>query len=178
MYAVVKTGGKQYRVTENQKLAVEKLPGNPGDTLLLDNVLMIEDGSAMHVGAPVIEGAKVVATIAEQARSRKVLIFKKTRRHTYRRKKGHRQDLTVLHVHQIARPGDKVAEINPQPAKTKPEAASATQASQAFVAQDTTAVKATKPATEKTTKTPAIESKASAEKTTAKKAPSKAKKES
>jgi large subunit ribosomal protein L21 len=101
MYAVVKTGGKQYRVAENDVIRVEKLDLEAGSKVKLDNVLLIGDDKKITVGAPLISGASVEATVVEQMRDRKVIIFKKIRRHNYRRKKGHRQHLTVLKVNKI-----------------------------------------------------------------------------
>jgi large subunit ribosomal protein L21 len=101
MFAIIKTGGKQYRVTENNVIRVEKLDFEAGATIALDQVLMISDGIKTTVGLPMIEGAKVEATVMEQMRDRKVVVFKKKRRHNYRRKKGHRQHLTVLKINKI-----------------------------------------------------------------------------
>jgi large subunit ribosomal protein L21 len=101
MFAVIKTGGKQYTVRENDVLWVEKLNAEPGTSIDLSEVLMIGDGKNLAVGAPTVEGAKVSATVVEQMRDRKVIVFKKKRRHNYRRKKGHRQHLTVLKIEKI-----------------------------------------------------------------------------
>jgi large subunit ribosomal protein L21 len=98
MFAVIKTGGKQYKVAPNDVIRVEKLPGQAGDTVTLDQVLMVDD----KVGAPTVAGASVTATLLEQTRGEKVIIFKKKRRQNYRRKKGHRQELTVLRITGIA----------------------------------------------------------------------------
>ena len=98
MFAVIRTGGKQYKVAKNDVISVEKLPGEAGETIALDQVLMLVDGEAMKVGAPLVEGARVEATIVEQTRGPKIIVFKKKRRKNYRRKQGHRQDLTVLRV--------------------------------------------------------------------------------
>lgn len=101
MFAVVKTGGKQYRVEPSTVIRVEKLLVNEGDKVSLDQVLMVSDGNKVTVGAPLVEGAVVHATVVRQMRDRKVIVFKKKRRHNYRRKQGHRQHLTVLKVDQI-----------------------------------------------------------------------------
>jgi large subunit ribosomal protein L21 len=98
MFAVIKTGGKQYKVAQDDVILVEKLPGQAGDTVTLDQVLLVGD----QVGAPFVAGASVTATLVEQTRGDKVIIFKKKRRQNYRRKKGHRQDLTVLRITGIA----------------------------------------------------------------------------
>jgi large subunit ribosomal protein L21 len=101
MFAVIKTGGKQYTVRENDVLWVEKLDAEPGASIDLSEVLMVGDGKKLAVGAPTVAGAKVQATVIEQMRDRKVIVFKKKRRHNYRRKKGHRQHLTVLKIGKI-----------------------------------------------------------------------------
>ncbi len=98
MFAVIKTGGKQYRVEEGNIIKVEKLNGESGDKITFDNVLMAGEGSKVTVGSPLVKGASVVTEILEQTRADKVIVFKKKRRHNYRRKKGHRQHITVLRV--------------------------------------------------------------------------------
>ena len=98
MYAVIRTGGKQYRVAKDDVLFVEKLAGEPGSTVTLDDVLMIGEGKDLKTGAPRVSGAKVTATVLEQKLADKVLVFKKRRRHNYRHKNGHRQALTVLRI--------------------------------------------------------------------------------
>ena len=107
MYAVVKTGGKQYRVAKDDVLKIERLPGDEGDIITLEEVLMIGNGAAVTVGAPLIAGASVAAEIVEQARGPKIVIFKKRRRQNYRRKKGHRQLLTVVKITDILTDGAK-----------------------------------------------------------------------
>jgi large subunit ribosomal protein L21 len=101
MYAVIKTGGKQYRVQPGDVLVVEKLAGEPGAKVAFDQVLMVGEGAAVTVGAPVVEGASVDATLIETRRGEKVKIFKKTRRQGYRRTRGHRQTESVLRVTQV-----------------------------------------------------------------------------
>jgi large subunit ribosomal protein L21 len=98
MYAVIRTGGKQYRVAKDDVVFVEKLAAEPGSTVTLDDVLMIGEGAEAKTGTPRLEGASVTATVLEQKLDDKVLIFKKRRRHNYRRKNGHRQPLTVLRI--------------------------------------------------------------------------------
>lgn len=107
MYAVVKTGGKQYRVAKDDVLKIERLPGEKGDIITLDEVLMVGEGASVTVGAPLVAGAAVAAEIVEQARGPKIVIFKKRRRQNYRRKKGHRQLLTVVRVTDILTNGAK-----------------------------------------------------------------------
>lgn len=97
MYAIIKTGGKQYRVSEGDVVRVEKLAGDVGATIKFDQILML-GGESAKVGQPLIEGASVEATIQRQARARKVLIFKKKRRTGYHKKQGHRQYFTELKI--------------------------------------------------------------------------------
>jgi large subunit ribosomal protein L21 len=100
MYAVIKTGGKQYRVAKGDKVFVEKLPGNVGDAITFDQVLLI-GGDAMKLGKPLVAGAKVSAKILEHGRGEKIIIFKFRRRKNYRRKTGHRQPFTTVQVTDI-----------------------------------------------------------------------------
>lgn len=110
MYAVIKTGGKQYRVTKGDILVVEKMLGAPGDTVEVGQVMMLgEEGKAPTVGTPVVEKAAVFAEVLEQQKGDKVLIFKKKRRHNYRRLKGHRQLETVLRILDVSATGTKPA---------------------------------------------------------------------
>ena len=102
MYAVIKTGGKQYRVKPGDVLVVEKLAGEPGAKVAFDQVLMVGEGDAVTVGAPVVEGASVSATLIETRKGEKVKIFKKIRRQGYRRTRGHRQPESVLRVTAVA----------------------------------------------------------------------------
>lgn len=101
MYAVIRTGGKQYRVAQGDKLRVEKLPGNVGDKVTFDEVLLV-GGDALKIGQPVVKGAKVEATITAQDRAKKIIVFKFRRRKNYRRKNGHRQPFTALEITGIA----------------------------------------------------------------------------
>lgn len=101
MFAVIRTGGKQYRVAKDDVITVERLPGEPGDAVELAQVLMIADGAEIKTGTPLVAGAVVDATVVEQSRAAKIIVFKKKRRQNYRRKKGHRQQQTVLRVTEI-----------------------------------------------------------------------------
>jgi len=134
MFAIVRTGGKQYRVAPGDKIVVEKLAGEAGDTIDLTDVLLAGQGSDLMATAGLIVGAEIVA----QAKADKVTVFKKRRRHNYRRKAGHRQQLTILKIVSI---GDKKADKK-APAK---EAAPA-KAEAAPVKAETAPVKADKPA--------------------------------
>ena len=105
MYAVIKTGGKQYRVQPGDLLVVEKLDGEPGANVAFGDVLMLGDGETVTLGAPIVDGASVSATLIETRKGEKVKIFKKIRRQGYRRTKGHRQHESVLRVTSIAGAG-------------------------------------------------------------------------
>jgi large subunit ribosomal protein L21 len=100
MYAVIQTGGKQYRVAPGEQLRVEKLPGDRGATLTFDKVLMV-GGDAVRVGRPFVPGVTVSAQIVAQDRARKIIVFKFRRRKNYRRKNGHRQPYTELRITSI-----------------------------------------------------------------------------
>lgn len=133
MYAVVKTGGKQYRVAKDDVLKIERLPGDEGDIITLEEVLMIGNGAAVTVGAPLIAGASVAAEIVEQARGPKIVIFKKRRRQNYRRKKGHRQLLTIVKITDILTDG---AKPSPKKAAAKKPAANPAAKKDAATAAD------------------------------------------
>ncbi len=102
MYAIIRTGGKQYQVAAGDTLRVEKLQGEVGDTIELSDVLLVADGDDVRVGQPLVDGAKVVARIAEQGKAKKVLVFKKKKRKGYRVLRGHRQLFTALTIEEIA----------------------------------------------------------------------------
>ena len=101
MFAVLRSGGKQYRVAENDVIRVEKLEAEVGATVALDDVLLIGEGDAVTVGTPAVGGASVVAEVLDQLRGPKTLVFKKKRRKGYRRRQGHRQAVTLLRVTEI-----------------------------------------------------------------------------
>jgi large subunit ribosomal protein L21 len=153
MFAVIRTGGKQYKVAKNDVIRVERLPGATGDLVELNEVLMLGEGDQVTVGAPLVTGACVGAALLGQAQADKVLIFKKNRRHNYRRKNGHRQDLTVLRITEILTDGQKpnkeLAAAAVKPAKAEAPA---------------------KPAAKKAAKPKAAAKKAAAPKAAAKKA--------
>ena len=98
MYAVIQTGGKQYRVAEGETLRVEKLTANPGDKLSFSPLLFADDGGNVQIGRPNISGIKVEAEVLEEGRGKKIVIFKYKRRKSYRRKTGHRQPFTALKI--------------------------------------------------------------------------------
>jgi large subunit ribosomal protein L21 len=122
MFAVIKTGGKQYRVAANDQFTIERLPGEAGDLLTFKEVLMV--GST--IGAPLVDGASVTAEIVEQTRGKKVISFKKRRRQNSKRTRGHRQDLTLIRVAEILTDGQaptKTKADRPTKAAAKPAAA-------------------------------------------------------
>ncbi len=102
MFAIIETGGKQYRVAKDDVISIEKIAGKPGDNVTLDQVLLLNDDKDINLGTPLLKGAKVSATIVNQAKADKVIVFKKKRRHNYRRLKGHRQELTYLKITDIS----------------------------------------------------------------------------
>lgn len=124
MYAVVKTGGKQYRVSANDLISVEKLDGALGDVVELGQVLLVAGDGGIEVGSPLLAGAAVAAEIVGHVRGDRIIIFKKRRRHHYRRRNGHRQDLTQIRITEIltggARPSKKAT---PQPVEAEPATA-------------------------------------------------------
>lgn len=101
MYAVVATGGKQYKVQEGQILRVEKLPGQVGEPITFDQVLLVADGEVVNIGTPVVDKASVSGHIVEQGKAKKVVVFKYKRRKRYRRKQGHRQQFTAVKIDNI-----------------------------------------------------------------------------
>jgi large subunit ribosomal protein L21 len=119
MFAVIKTGGKQYRVAADQTLEVEKLVGEAGETVTFGEVLML-GGDQPQVGAPLVDGASVVGEIVGQKRGRKIIIFKKRRRQNSRRRNGHRQDFTLVRITDILAAGQQPGERASQQAQTPP----------------------------------------------------------
>jgi large subunit ribosomal protein L21 len=102
MYAVIKTGGKQYRVVAGDKLKIEQIPADIGSQIVLDQVLMVADGEAVKVGSPLLAGAKVSVTVLAHGRGEKVRIFKMRRRKHYQKHQGHRQNYTEIRIDAIA----------------------------------------------------------------------------
>jgi len=117
MFAVIRTGGKQYRVAKDDTIVVEKLAGNPGTMVELSEVLMIGGGKSASIGSPLVDKAAVFAEVVEQSRADKIIVFKKHRRKNYRRIRGHRQEQTVLRILDVSPTGTKPA------AKTKAKTA-------------------------------------------------------
>ncbi|HKH80364.1 MAG TPA: 50S ribosomal protein L21 [Methylovirgula sp.] len=112
MFAIIKAGGKQYSVAAEDVITVMTLPGSPGDGVTFDNVLMLVDGEAARFGAPFLEGASVTGTIVDHKRGPKVYAFKKRRRQNSKRKRGHRQDLTIVKITGVLPGGDEKGEAN------------------------------------------------------------------
>jgi large subunit ribosomal protein L21 len=121
MYAVIKTGGKQYRVNAGERLKVEKLEVEVGGTVTLDQILMVSDGTTTTIGSPIINGATVTATVLAHGRGDKVMIFKFRRRKHYRKTQGHRQSFTEIQIGEILAAGQAAA----KPAKAKAAKAAA-----------------------------------------------------
>jgi large subunit ribosomal protein L21 len=122
MYAVIKTGGKQYRVAVGEKLKVEQIPAEVGSQITLDQVLVVGSGEAVTVGTPLVKGASVAATVVDQARADKVRIFKMRRRKHYKKSQGHRQYYTELFIAGITDGSGKSAQSDKAPViATKPD---------------------------------------------------------
>ena len=102
MYAVIETGGKQYKVSEGDVIFVEKLGVEEGETVTFDKVLVVADGEDVKFGAPVVEGAKVEAKVVKNGKAKKIYVFKMKRKKNYRRKKGHRQPFTKVEISKIS----------------------------------------------------------------------------
>ena len=143
MYAVLKTGGKQYKVAQNDVIIVEKLAAEAGTSIEIDEILMIDNDGVSTVGAPLIEGARVAADVLEQKRAKKITVFKKKRRQNYRRTIGHRQELTVLRITDILDAGEskKPKKVTPKvketvKSETAPKAKAAPKAKEALKSKD------------------------------------------
>ncbi|WP_039761120.1 50S ribosomal protein L21 [Bartonella queenslandensis] len=117
MFAVIKTGGKQYRIVANQVVKVEKVSGNAGDVIEFNDVLMVGQEGNSVIGTPVVAGALVTAEILEQTRGRKVIAFKKRRRQNSKRTRGHRQEFTTLRVLEVLMGGSKPKKAAANPMK-------------------------------------------------------------
>ena len=153
MYALVKTGGKQYRVAKDDTILVERIAAEEGAEVILNDIVMLGDGDKVTIGAPTVDGAAVSATVVRQTRGPKIIIFRRKRRKNHRRTQGHRQDLTLLKINDIAEDVKKLAPAKPAAKKTAPKADAAT-----------------KPAAKKATAKKAAPKAASAKKPAAKKA--------
>ncbi len=143
MFAVIKTGGKQYKVAENDIIKIEKLEAQAGQDVLFDNVLMVGSGADVSIGEPLVDGASVVAELIETKKQKTIIIFKKKRRQGYRRRNGHRQLLSTVRIVEILTDGKKpspkkavakkVADKKPAQAKAAPAKAATKKASADFI---------------------------------------------
>jgi large subunit ribosomal protein L21 len=125
MYAVVNTGGKQYKVQQGEVLRIEKIPGDVGSPVTFDRVLMFSDGENVSIGQPLLEDVAVEGHIVEQGKAKKIIVFKYKRRKRYRRKQGHRQEFTAVLIDSIIEAGAKAKEAHPSEKEPKPEVAKA-----------------------------------------------------
>ncbi len=151
MFAVFKTGGKQYRVTAEDVLKVDKVKGAPGEIVEFGEVLVV-GGDSVTLGAPTVAGATVAAEVLDQARGPKIIAFKKRRRKNSRRKRGHRQEFTLLRITEILTDGQKPSKTAPPRPKRAPAPTTAAPDDAAAAASDTAAAEG---ATAKTRKAPA-----------------------
>jgi large subunit ribosomal protein L21 len=168
MYALVKTGGKQYRVAKDDKILVERIAADEGAEIILDDIIMLGDGDKVTVGTPRVEGAAVSAKVVSQTRGPKIIIFRRKRRKNHRRTQGHRQDLTLLQITAIAEDGTALKPKS-APAKKAAPKAEAAEAAQKKAAAKKAAPKAEAKAAPKK----AAAKKSATKKATAKKAPAK-----
>ena len=165
MYALVRTGGKQYRVAKDDTILVERIAADEGAEVILDDIVMLGDGDKVTIGTPRVEGAAVSATVVSQTRGPKIIIFRRKRRKNHRRTQGHRQDLTLLKINAIAEDGKS---LKPKAAPAK-KAAAKEEAAPKAAAKKAAAKKAAPKAEAK-----AAPKKAAAKKTAAKKTAPKA----
>ena len=165
MYALVRTGGKQYRVSKGDNILVERIAADEGAEVILDDVVMLGDGDKVTIGTPRVEGAAVSATVVSQPRGPKIIIFRRKRRKNHRRTQGHRQDLTLLKINAIAEDGKS---LKPKAAPAKKAAAK-----EGAAAKKAAAKKAAPKAEAKAAPKKAAAKKTAAKKATAKKAAAK-----
>ena len=163
MYALVRTGGKQYRVAKDDTILVERISADEGAEVVLDDIVMLGDGDKVTIGTPRVEGAAVSATVVSQTRGPKIIIFRRKRRKNHRRTQGHRQDLTLLKINAIAEDGKSL----------KPKAAPAKKAAAKADAAPKAAAKKAAPKAEAKADATAAPKKAAAKKAPAKKAATK-----
>ena len=169
MYALVRTGGKQYRVAKDDTILVERIAADEGAEVILDDIVMLGDGDKVTIGTPRVEGAAVSATVVSQTRGPKIIIFRRKRRKNHRRTQGHRQDLTLLKINAIAEDGKS---LKPKAAPAKKAAAKEDPAPKA-AAKKAAAKKAAPKAEAKAAPKKAAAKKTAAKKATAKKAAAK-----
>ena len=169
MYALVRTGGKQYRVAKDDTILVERIAADEGAEVILDDVVMLGDGDKVTIGTPRVEGAAVSATVVSQTRGPKIIIFRRKRRKNHRRTQGHRQDLTLLKINAIAEDGKS---LKPKAAPAK-KAAAKEEAAPRAAAKKAAAKKAAPKAEAKAAPKKAAAKKTAAKKATVKKAAAK-----
>ena len=169
MYALVRTGGKQYRVAKDDTILVERIAADEGAEVILDDVVMLGDGDKVTIGTPRVEGAAVSATVVSQTRGPKIIIFRRKRRKNHRRTQGHRQDLTLLKINAIAEDGKS---LKPKAAPAK-KAAAKEEAAPKAAAKKAAAKKAAPKAEAKAAPKKAAAKTTAAKKVTAKKAAAK-----
>ena len=169
MYALVRTGGKQYRVAKDDTILVERIAADEGAEVILDDVVMLGDGDKVTIGTPRVEGAAVSATVVSQTRGPKIIIFRRKRRKNHRRTQGHRQDLTLLKINAIAEDGKS---LKPKAAPAK-KAAAKEEAAPKAAAKKAAAKKASAKKAAPKAEAKAAPKKAAAKKTAAKKATAK-----
>ncbi|NCW30729.1 MAG: 50S ribosomal protein L21 [Alphaproteobacteria bacterium] len=154
MYALVKTGGKQYRVSKDDTILVERLAAEEGEQIILNDIVMLGDGDKVTIGTPLVDGAGVSATVMRQTRGPKIIIFRRKRRKNHRRTQGHRQDLTLLKINDIAEDAKSLKTVKPA-AKAAPKKVEAGEAPAKKAAPKKAAPKAAaakKPAAKKAAK--------------------------
>ena len=165
MYALVRTGGKQYRVSKDDTILVERIAADEGTEVILDDIVMLGDGDRVTIGTPRVEGAAVSATVMRQTRGPKIIIFRRKRRKNHRRTQGHRQDLTLLKINIIAEDSKSLKpKVAPKKAAAKTDAKAAPKKA---------AVKKAAPKAEAKKAAPKAEAKAAPKKAAAKKASAK-----
>ena len=178
MYALVKTGGKQYRVSKDDTILVERLPAEEGEQIILSDIVMLGDGDKIIIGTPRVDGAGVSATVVRQTRGPKIIIFRRKRRKNHRRTQGHRQDLTLLKINEIAEDAKSLKTTKPAAKETPKRAAppKAAAAKKAVTKKAVTKKAAAKKAKrdQKAAKKAVAEPKAAAKKAVTKKAEPKA----
>ena len=144
MYALVKTGGKQYRVTKDDTILVERIAADEGAEVILNDIVMLADGDKVTIGTPKVEGAAVSATVMRQTRGPKIIIFRRKRRKNHRRTQGHRQDLTLLKINDTAEDAKKLTPAKPAAKPAAKKAAAKKPAPKAAAAKKPAAKKAAK----------------------------------
>ena len=150
MYALVKTGGKQYRVSKDDTILVERIAADEGAEVILNDIVMLADGDKVTIGTPKVEGAAVSATVMRQTRGPKIIIFRRKRRKNHRRTQGHRQDLTLLKINDIAEDAKKLVPAKPAAKTAAKKAATTTESATKKPAPKAAAAK--KPAAKKAAK--------------------------